>query len=348
MVVGVFKPGTKISVQVPHYVEGDDPIAGLLVGQSSVMRDIVKIVRQIAQYPATTVLLQGESGTGKDVVARAIHRLSYPPHAPFIPINCAAIPETLLETELFGVEAGAFTDAKVSRDGYIARADQGTLFLDEVGSMPLVLQAKLLRFLETRTIRRVGGTREQHVQLRVISATNEDLPTAVADKLFREDLYYRLKVITIAMPPLHEHAEDIELLALHFLNEESLQRGTEIRLSAEALALLKQYSWPGNIRQLRGVIELACILCNDLLIQPVDLPDVIHDLQQVGRRTHAALLNIPQQIQLPSDGVDMPAFLMDIERVLIHQALERCDGNQVRAAALLGISRDQLRYRLLR
>lgn len=322
----------------------DDPLAGLIIGQSSALHEILTMVRQVALYPPTSVLLQGESGTGKDVVARAIHKLSYHHYAPFVPINCAAIPETLLDTELFGVEAGAFTDARVSRDGYIARAHQGTLFLDEIGTMPLLLQAKLLRFLETRSFRRVGGTREQQVQLRVISATNIDLPTAVAHKLFREDLFYRLNVITISIPPLRERREDIPLLAAHFLHEESLKRGVPLQLSDEALEMLVAYSWPGNVRQLRSVIELSCILCDDTLIRPSDLPDIEHGLQQ--SQSHAHLLDTVQQLQLPVDGIDLPAFLDSIEWTLIQQALLRCDGNQVHAAALLGMTRDQLRYRL--
>src|ERR1019366_1078810 len=191
--------------------EGPDEnnfIAGMLIGHSSAMQEVATLIRQMALYPTTTVLLQGESGTGKDVVARAIHQLSNRASYQFVALNCAAIPETLLETELFGVEAGAFTDAKSSRDGYLLHADGGTLFLDEIGSMPLILQAKLLRFLETRSFRRVGSTREMHVNLRVISATNIDLQAAVAHKMFRDDLFYRLKVITITLPPLRERAED--------------------------------------------------------------------------------------------------------------------------------------------
>src|SRR6266487_3985897 len=183
---------------------------GMVIGRSEIMYKIAMMVRQVAESPTTTVLLQGESGTGKDVVARAIHTLSRRRSAyQFVDINCAAIPDTLLETELFGVEPGAFTDAKVLREGYLLRADGGTLFLDEIGSMPLVLQAKLLRFLETRSFRRVGGTKEIHVDLRVISATNVDLKTAVAHHAFREDLFYRLDVITLTLPPLRERPEDV-------------------------------------------------------------------------------------------------------------------------------------------
>jgi two-component system, NtrC family, response regulator AtoC len=340
------KSETNVSVQASGSGREivDDPLTSLIIGQSLALSEILTLVRQVALYPSTSVLLQGESGTGKDVVAHVIHKLSYRHLAPFVPINCAAIPEPLLETELFGVEAGAFTDAKVSRDGYIARAHQGTLFLDEIGTMPLLLQAKLLRFLETRSFRRVGGTSEQQVQLRVISATNIDLPTAVAHKLFREDLFYRLNVITISIPPLRERREDIPLLAAHFLREESLKRGVPLQLSDEALEMLVAYAWPGNIRQLRSAIELSCILCNDTIIRPSDLPDIVRGLQQSRSQEH--IMDTVQQLQLPDDGIDLPAFLDRIECTLIQQALLRCEGNQVRAAALLRITRDQLRYRL--
>jgi len=190
----------------------DHKLAELIIGRSVAIHEIRRMVLQVARYPSTTVLLQGESGTGKDVVAHAIHELSSRSAYNFVAINCAALPDTLLETELFGVEAGAFTDAKVSREGYLSRADGGTLFLDEIGTMPRVLQAKLLRFLETRNFRRVGSTKELHVDLRIISATNTDLQAAVAQGLFRDDLYYRLKVITITLPPLRERLEDLEPL----------------------------------------------------------------------------------------------------------------------------------------
>src|SRR5579872_1223829 len=208
--------------QLPAEALTDDPLSsiGMVVGNSQAMREIAAQVVQVAAYPDTTVLLQGESGTGKDVVAHAIHALSRRASYPFVDINCAALPDTLLETELFGVEAGAFTDARVSREGYLLRADGGTLFLDEIGSMPLALQAKLLRFLETRSFRRVGGTREIHVDLRIISATNVDLKAAVARKEFREDLYYRLEVVAIILPPLRERPEDIEPLIEHFLQQQ--------------------------------------------------------------------------------------------------------------------------------
>src|SRR5438105_4864168 len=203
---------------------------GMVIGRSDVMHKIAMMVRQVAESPTTTVLLQGESGTGKDVVARAIHTLSRRRLAyQFVDINCAAIPDTLLETELFGVEPGAFTDAKFLREGYLLRADGGTLFLDEIGSMPLNLQAKLLRFLETRSFRRVGSTKEIHVNLRVISATNVDLAAAVARRAFRDDLFYRLQVIPLRILPLRDRPEDIELLVAHFLRMYSIDDEQPLR-----------------------------------------------------------------------------------------------------------------------
>ncbi|GHO43160.1 sigma-54 interaction domain-containing protein [Ktedonospora formicarum] len=318
-------------------------LASLLIGRSPAMSEVMTTIRQVAQYPATTVLLQGESGTGKDVVAHAIHELSSRSTYPFVDINCAAIPDTLLETEMFGVEAGAFTDAKSSREGHLLRADGGTLFLDEVGSMPLLLQAKLLRFLETRSFRRVGSTKEIHVDLRVISATNVDLQAAVNSKAFRDDLFYRLKVITIYLPPLRERPEDIEPLVEHFIGLYNNSSDTPLRIHPEAMELLKRYHWPGNIRQLRSTIQHGQIMCEENEILPGDLPESV---RQVEQSDWQRLLELREQMHLPADGLDLRAYLSSIERMFVHEALERCQGNQVRAAALLRLSRDQLRYRL--
>ncbi len=322
-------------------------LSALVVGESAAMRDVMTIVRQIAKYPATVVLLQGESGTGKDVIARALHYLSARPPHKFVAINCAALPDMLLETELFGVEAGAFTDAKVSRDGYILRADGGTLFLDEIGSMPRSLQAKLLRFLETRSFCRIGSTRTIHVDLRVVSATNVDLHTAVREGLFREDLYYRLKVVTITLPPLRERPEDIGPLVEFFLHHygAEIENVEPLRISAEAMELLYQYHWPGNVRELRNVIQRGQILCEDHEIRPRDLPE---QLCNVATSMRQQLWEMPRLLHLPEDGLDLPAFLQRIEKKFIMEALERCAGNQVHAAQLLGVTRDQLRYRLLK
>lgn len=322
-----------------------DPLAeiGLIVGESPVMREVAQQMRQVAASPDATVLLQGETGTGKEVFARAIHLLSRRAAYQFVDVNCAAIPETLWETELFGVEAGAFTDAKTSREGYLLRADGGTLFLDEVGAMPQAVQAKLLRFLETRSFRRVGSLKEIHVQLRVISATNVDLHDAAGRRAFREDLYYRLQVITLHLPPLRSRPEDIEVLARYFARLYSLEGEEPLRISAEALELLRRYPWPGNVRELRSVIQRGQILCQEHEIRPEDLPE---NMRQMGRSDLERLREWQESIHLPSAGMDLPGFVADIERRLVLEALERCHGNQVRAAALLGLTRDQLRYRV--
>lgn len=320
-----------------------DPLAHMIIGRSPAIQHVISTIRQVASYAETTVLLQGESGTGKEVVACAIHQLSSRAAYQFVPINCAAIPESLLESELFGVEAGAYTDAKASRDGYIFRANRGTLFLDEIGSMPLVLQAKLLRFLETRCFQLVGGTKEIRVDLRLISATNTDLQSAVAHKTFRDDLFYRLNVMLIYLPPLRERQEDIEPLVKHFLHFYSNKDGEPLRISNDAMEMLLRYPWPGNIRELRGAIERGQMLCNDNIILPKDLPENIH---KAATSASQHLREIVEQMHLPPEGLDLPTLLGNIEHRFLQEALKQCNGNQVHAAALLGISRDQLRYRL--
>lgn len=318
---------------------------GLVIGRSNSMRELAAQVRQVAAHPDITVLLQGESGTGKDVLAHAIHTLSRRAAYAFVDINCAALPDTLLETELFGVEAGAFTDAKMSREGYILRADGGTLFLDEIGSMPLNLQAKLLRFLETRSFRRVGSTKEIHVNLRVISATNVDLAAAVARRAFRDDLFYRLHVMTLPLVPLRKRPEDIEALVAHFLRMYSIDEAQPLRVSEEAMELLLHYSWPGNVRELRSVIQRGQIMCDEHEIRPEHLPAEICAARGVATQ---GLHKVEERIHLPPTGMDLQAFLAAIETKLVQEALEQCHGNQVQAAALLGLSRDQLRYRVRR
>ncbi len=335
--VSVYQPLSKVPQQ--------KNAVNMLIGRSQAMRDIDETVRQVAAHRDTTVLLQGESGTGKDVVAHAIHVLSSRADYQFVDINCAAIPDTLLETELFGVEAGAFTDAKVSRMGYLLRADQGTLFLDEIGSMSLVLQPKLLRVLETLSFRRVGGLEEVKVDLRVIAATNTNLFAAVRRRAFREDLYYRLKVFTILIPPLRERPEDIEPLVEHFLRILNVEGEEPLHMSSQAMELLLRYHWPGNVRELRSAIQRGQIMCDGNEILPKDLPEEIR--KSASSATHR-LEEIRQQLNLPAEGIDLLAFLGKIERGFVQQALERCNGNQVQAAMLLGISRDQLRYRLTR
>ncbi len=319
-------------------------IAQLIVGRSPHIGRVRQMVQQVAQYPRATVLLQGESGTGKEVVAHAIHTCSNRAARNFVGINCAALPETLIETELFGVESGAFTDAKTSREGHILRADGGTLFLDEIGEMPLTMQAKLLRFLETHRFHRVGGIRELHVDVRIIAASNVALRQAISLKTFREDLYYRLNVVTIQLPPLRERLEDIELLVEHYLHKHAEEGGVqEVQVSAEAMELLTRYQWPGNVRELFAALQSSIILCECNVIMPYDLPVHIRTYQENEMQQ---LLTLCQQLHLPSEGFDMCALLDDIEKRFVREALEQCNGNQVRAAALLGLSRDQLRYRI--
>jgi two-component system, NtrC family, response regulator AtoC len=318
-------------------------VPGLVIGRSAAMQNVASMVRRVAESPRASVLLQGESGTGKEVIAEAIHALSSRAENPFVAINCAAIPHTLLETELFGVESGAYTDAKSTRDGYISRAHHGTLFLDEIAAMPLFLQAKLLRFLETLRFHRVGGTKELRVDVRIISATNVDLKTAVARKAFREDLFYRLAVVTIKLPPLRERPEDIEPLIEHFLKPYQSEDMSPLRVSPEAMELLLRYSWPGNVRQLLHAITRGQILCDGRVIEAGDLPEEIRTAESSAAQR---LVDMQEQVHLPPEGVDLIALLGGIERKLVREALEHCHGNQVQAAALLGISRDQLRYRL--
>lgn len=321
----------------------EGPLANVVVGNSSAMHDVMYIVRQVALYPYTTVLLQGESGTGKEVLAHVIHDLGDRSASPFVALNCAAIPETLLETELFGVEAGAFTDARVSRPGLLALADKGTLFLDEIASMPLTLQAKLLRFLETRSFVPVGSIKEVHVDLRVISATNVDLRLAVSQNTFREDLFYRLKVIPIFIPALRDRSEDIEPLISFFLQQVNNLRTQPLLISEEARMMLRDYPWPGNVRELRSVIEYISIICDSALALPVHLPENIRKSPTIAAYHLRELLH---QLHLPQEGINLPNFLRTIESSFIQEALTYAHGNQVHAAALLQISRDQLRYRL--
>ena len=312
-----------------------------LVGESQAMNDVMELVGKVCASQATTVLLEGESGTGKNVVAKAIHYGSPRAERPFVTITCSALTETLLESELFGHERGAFTDAKTQKKGLLQAADGGTAFLDEIGEMGLPMQAKLLRVLEDKTFKRVGGTRDIQVEVRIVAATNRDLETQVAQGLFREDLYYRLKVIPIRLPSLRERRDDIPMLIQHFLdhfNEEMRKNTTGVE--PEAMSLLSAYDWPGNIRELRNVVERIMILENKDRIEVVDLPASI---RQGGRAATS-----PD----PTAGGKAPGLpigsmtLEEMEREAIGRALEQASHNQVRAAKLLGLSRDTLRYRM--
>jgi DNA-binding NtrC family response regulator len=310
-----------------------------IVGNSKQMLDIMRLVERLAPSKAS-VLIQGESGTGKEVVAQAIHRMSPRGKKGFVPINCAAIPDTLMETELFGYEAGAFTDARRQKRGLIEMADGGTLFLDEISTLKLELQAKLLRIFETESVRRVGGMKDIHVDLRVIAATNRDLREAIQEKAFREDLYYRLSVVVIDIPPLRERIEDIDRFVAAFIAQFNRIRATNLKgISADALRLMRQYEWPGNVRELRNVIERAMILCSGDVIKVADLPAEI-----VSKEPGIAFASNVVAIPPVSSGVDMKATVAGIEKRMIKEALAQTQGNKSQAARLLGISRDVLNY----
>jgi DNA-binding NtrC family response regulator len=306
-----------------------------LIGTSPPWTAVLELVGKICRSQATTVLIEGESGTGKNVVAKAIHHGSPRAERPFMNITCSALTETLLESELFGHERGAFTDAKTQKKGLLEVADGGTVFLDEIGEMGPAMQVKLLRFLEEKTFRRVGGTREILVDVRIVAATNRDLERAVQNAEFRGDLFYRLKVIPIRLPPLRERTADIPPLVEHFLaefNQEFHKRTTAV--SPEAMARLCAYEWPGNVRELRNVIERIMILEDKERIETDDLPRAL-----LAARAGAA----------PAGAATLPIGSMtleEMERRAIDQALEQAGRNQVQAAKILGISRDTLRYRM--
>lgn len=315
---------------------------GWIVGESDEMRRIARVVDKVAQGKAT-VLLQGESGTGKEVVAHAIHRQSPRADKAFTVINCAAIPEDLLESELFGFEEGAFTGARRRKKGLLEVADEGTLFLDEIGEMAPKMQAKILRVLETRMLRRVGGTSDVTVDVRFIAASNRDLKEAVKQGTLREDLYYRLGVVVIDLPPLRERMEDLELFVAAFVDEFNRSMGRKVTgVSSGVLKLMREYPWPGNIRELRNVIERAMVLCEGDEIQPEHLPGDFSGLAAAADGPGAS----DPDVELPGDGLDLESAVVGLERHYIVEALERTGGNQTEAAVLLSISRDQLRYRM--
>ncbi len=322
--------------EVRAYVHGQRVRFGLqnLVGRSRSMRDIVLLVRKVAASQATTVLLRGESGTGKDVIARAIHNESARADKPFMNITCTALQDTLLESELFGHERGSFTDAKVQKKGLFELAHGGTVLMDEIGDMSPALQGKVLRVLEEKAFKRIGGTQDIRVDVRVIAATNRDLEGLIEEKRFREDLYYRLNVITIDVPPLRGRREDISLLAEHFLKHFAREFKKEVaEISEEELQRLERYDWPGNVRELRNVIERAVLLGSAPALGADDIA--------LGRASGP-----PEQgrrlLVLPPEGLRFD----EIERDLVSQAIERTGGNQTKAAELLGMTRDKLHYRL--
>ncbi len=309
-----------------------------LIGDSPSFRRVLHAIDSVRDSNAT-ILLTGESGTGKEMVARAIHKHGSRADKPFVAVNCAAIPEGLLESEMFGHRKGAFTGAVADRVGRFMQADKGTLFLDEVGDMPLALQAKILRALQERVIEPVGDPRERKVDVRVIAATNKNLLQAVADKEFREDLYYRLNVFPIPLPPLRERVEDIASLARHFAHSLGATAGKRITgFSPSALQAMVQYNWPGNIRELQNCVERATIVANSHTIEDSDLPPYLFTAQASQTNT----LLSPG----PSVPPDLEAALAEVEKAYILAALQQAHGVQAAAAQLIGISERSFWYRL--
>jgi DNA-binding NtrC family response regulator len=308
--------------------------SGEIVGESAPMREVREVIAKVATSEATTVLIEGESGTGKELVARAIHSLSERRDAPLVEVNCSQFQEALLNNELFGHERGAFTDAREVKKGLVELCDDGTLFLDEVGEMPLGTQAMLLRFIDSRQFKRVGGTQNLAVNLRLVTATNKDLDQEVAGNRFREDLYYRLKVVNIHLPPLRERGDDVLLLADHFLKALNAHFGKDFKaLSAESGEFLRGYSWPGNVRELRNVLERAVLLEEGDRVLPEHLPPEITGEKTRGSRRPAPLNHLS---------------LAKIEEQHILEVMRMTDGNKSRAARILGIARPTLIEKLKR
>ena len=322
----------KSEVELLRYQRGDICDYFDMVGNSNAIREVKKLITTVAKSPKTSVLIYGETGTGKELVANAIHCYSSREKLPFIKLNCSAIPDTLLESEMFGYERGAFTDAKQSKKGLFELADGGTIFLDEIGDMDVRLQPKLLQVLENQTLRKVGGVRDIHIDVRVVAATNKNLEQMVKEKKFREDLYYRLKVIVINAPPLRERKDDIIMIAEHFVKLNNNNFGKYIKgVSPECREILLQYPWPGNIRELKNVIERACIISNSDMISPFHLPEELRSKHKMAE-TQKDLVALER--------------IEDVEREHILKILRQVNGNKSTASKMLGISRFTLREKL--
>jgi DNA-binding NtrC family response regulator len=302
-----------------------------IVGDSPAMSDLRSLLQKVATSPASTVLLTGESGTGKDLAAKVIHYTSARAGRPFVNITCSALPEHLLESELFGHERGAFTDARQQKRGLLESAEGGTVFLDEISEMVPALQAKLLRVLEEKTFKRVGGASDIRVDVRVVAASNRNLEDSVRNGQFRGDLYYRLNVLQVQLPSLRTHATDVPLLVKYYIDMFNREFRKNVRgVAPEAMHGLEAYPWPGNIRELRNAVERAMLLTEGDVLQASHFP-------MLGRQAADG-----HDLELPAGGVN----LEQLERDLVVQALKRTGGNQTRAATLLGLNRDQIRYRI--
>jgi len=311
---------------------------GNIIGQSSKMTALYDLLEKVSPTK-TNILIAGESGTGKELVAKAIHYNSPRKEKPFVTLNCGAIPESLIESELFGHMKGAFTDAIATKKGLFEVADEGTIFLDEISELPLLMQVKLLRVLQDKEFKRVGGTEDIRVDVRIISATNKDLEEAVKEKRFREDLFYRLNVIQIKLPPLRDRKEDIQILATHFLKKYSEELSKNIlRISPEAHQILLNYDYPGNVRELQNIIERAVALESS---QELSLNNLSSYLSE-----QPLLKKGPIDIEIPSEGIDLEKMVEDLERTLLLKALDRTKGIKKKAAELLHINFRSMRYRL--
>ncbi|HMB54600.1 MAG TPA: sigma-54 dependent transcriptional regulator [Thermoanaerobaculia bacterium] len=307
---------------------------GNIIGKSPKMQAVFTLVDRVART-SSTVLIHGESGTGKELVARAIHFASPRSSERFLSINCGAMPENLLESELFGHVRGAFTGAVKEKRGLFQEAHGGTLFLDEIGDMTTPMQVKLLRTLQEKVVRKVGGTGEETVDARIIAATNRDLEAMVEEGAFREDLFYRINVIPVHLPPLRDRREDVPLLVDFFLDKYSAEMGIEAKgMSVDAMRRLEAYDWPGNVRELENVVERALALSTDEVLREDDLPEQVRR----GRRGE------PGDVELPTDGLDLEEYLETVRASLMRQALERSDGVQTRAAEILGMTFRSFRY----
>jgi two-component system, NtrC family, response regulator AtoC len=326
-----------------------------VVAVSPKSTELMSFVQKVATSEATTILIQGESGTGKDLIAKTIHYESSRQNGPFVAINCSAIPETLMEAELFGHEKGAFTDAKTMKKGLFETAHGGTLFLDEIGELSSLLQAKLLRVLEDQVIRRVGGLRDLQVDVRVVAASNRDLEKAVREGQFRQDLYYRLAIIAIFIPPLRERMDDVLPLVDFFVDLYNKRFKKSVRgISPETRRLLMAHNWPGNVRELKNSIERAMILEDEQILRPVYLPFAVGEAARSGLTAFEHSIAADNGGKLLANGRVLPRLylpeegtsLEEVERAMVELAMRHAGGNQTHAARLLDISRDALRYKL--
>jgi len=315
---------------------------GGIIGRSQPMREVLDIVERVGPLKVT-VLITGESGTGKERIARALHAMGAGPERPFVPVNCGAIPENLIESELFGHTEGAFTGADTTRPGLFQAAEGGTIFLDEVGELPLSLQPKLLRALQERKVKRVGATAEEDVGVRIVAATNRDLEVEAEAGRFREDLYFRLNVVQIDIPPLRQRREDIPLLIQHFVQHYAREyERSACGVASEALARLLEFPFPGNVRQLQNIIERAVALSRGTEIDLRDLPREVRDAESGP----APVFTVRDDSDFPNEGVDLERLVADFELNLIRKALTKAGGVKTRAAELLGLSFRQFRYKV--